>query len=91
MYKCHFQGFPNVIKSLFILNQDFHNYNTRNNNLLHIPIARTELLYKTFKYRGVHIWNDILINIEVNVSFILFKKLLYNHITNSDFPIRYPH
>ena len=68
-----------------------HNYNTRNHNLLHLPVARTELLYKTFKYRGVHIWNDILINIEVNVSFILFKKLLYNHIINSNIPIRYPH
>ena len=74
---------------MFTFNQDVHNYNTRNRNLLHVPVARTELLYKTFKFRGIHIWNDVLINIDIDVSFVLFKKRLYNHVSNSVLPIRY--
>ena len=77
------------IKAIFMSNQDVHNYNTRHHNLLHVPVARTELVYKTFKYRGVHIWNEILLHVNVNVSFVSFKKLLYQHIFNNHLPIRY--
>ena len=91
MYKCNFQDIPNVIKSMFMFNQDVHSYNTRNSNLIHVPVARTELLYKTFKFRGIHIWNDVLVNIDVNVSFVLFKKLFYNHVSNNVVSIRYQH
>ncbi len=90
MYKCFLQDVPIVIKSMFLLNQDIHNYNTRNNRLLHTPVARTELLYRTFMYRGVHIWNDILTHLHVdNVSFPVFKKRLYQHVRNSNMPLRY--
>ena len=74
---------------MFLSNHDIHNHNTRNRNLSHVPVARTEIVYKTFQYRGVHIWNDILIHIDVNTSLIIFKKLLYHHMSNSILQIRY--
>ena len=89
MYKCYFQNVPNVIKSMFLFNHDVHNYYTRNRNLLHVPMAQTEIVYRTFKHQGVYIWNDILIHIDVNVSFVILKKILYNHISNNNLPLRY--
>ena len=37
----------------------YHSYNTRRSDNLHTPVGRTETIYKTFSFYGVHMWNHI--------------------------------
>ena len=50
---------------------------------IHVPIGRTEVIYKTFSYFGAHIWNHISNNISTNVSYSSVKHLLKFYIQNN--------
>ena len=54
---------PKHINDYFNVNADFHNYNTRHASLFWLPLTRTNLMKRTFRYIGVKIWNRISGNI----------------------------
>ena len=81
MFKMSKCDVPKPLHALFRTNNLYHNYQTRRSESIHVPIVRTEAIYKTFSYFGAHIWNHISNNISTNVSYSAFKHLLkfYNY------------
>ena len=77
------------ISRLYQLNSDLHNYNTRQAHHIHSFMGNNEFIYRTFKFQSVNIWNDILLNININVSFPTFKHLLKRFLLNNNTSDRY--
>ena len=75
MYKYHHGLLPQIL-DIFERNQDVHHYNTRQANLLHVPIFKTELGKRSYHYQAVKIWNEIYSTFSVNVKIGTFKKKL---------------
>ena len=69
MFKIAKHTVPISISRLFKLNSDVHNYNTRHAHHIHSFKGNNEFIYRTFKFQSVYIWNSILQNINMNVSF----------------------
>ena len=59
MFKYSHGDVPVSVSQLFKTNNEYHNYNTRNCARIHAPVGVTEASYRTFGYRGIHIWNHI--------------------------------
>ena len=74
---------PKPLYALFRINNSYHNYQTRRSESIHVPIGRTEAIYKTFSYFGAHIWNHISNNISTNMSYSSFKHLVKFYIQNN--------
>ena len=80
---------PISISRLFKLNSDVHNYNTRQAHHIHSFKGNNEFIYRTFQFQSVYIWNSILQNININVSFPTFKHLLKRFLLNNNTSVRY--
>ena len=83
MFKISKCDVPKPLHALFRINNYYHNYQTRKSESIHIPICRTEAIYKTFSYFGAHIWNHISNNLSTNVSYSSFKPLVKFYIQNN--------
>ena len=87
MFKIYKSDVPKPINILFRKNNTYHSYNTRRNDNLHTPVGRTEAIYKTFSFYGVHIWNHISSNIQIDVSYTSFKCIVKTYIQNNNITI----
>ena len=67
---------PDVFDNFFRNVSDIHQHNTRNatQNLLYATFRGTTRGQQTFKYRGPHIWNFIIKNINPNCPIGSFKE-----------------
>ena len=74
---------PKPLHALFRINDLYHNYQTRTSESIHVPICRTEAIYKTFSCFGAHIWNHISNNASTNASYSSFKHLVKFYIQNN--------
>ena len=63
MFKCSIGVLPSPAFALFHYNSAIHTHNTKEKKNIHTPIARSEAPYRTFSYRGAHIWNCISQNV----------------------------
>ena len=54
-----------------------HNYNTRNKDKLRPAIAK-HVYREIFRLVGVHVWNYICDNINIDTPFASFKRILNN-------------
>ena len=45
-------------------------------NIIHTPVGRTEPIYKTFSFYGVHIWNHISRTVQPDVFYTSFKCIV---------------
>ena len=64
---------PKYINDYINVNADFHTYNTRHASLFRLPLTRTNLMKRTFRYIGVKIWNRISGNINDKVGIGSFE------------------
>ena len=87
MYKYSIGEVPSPISLLFRTNITYHEHNTRRASCLHTPIGRSEAIYQTFSYRGVHIWNYISLKVNTDVSYACFKKLVKHHLQSNRTPL----
>ena len=88
MFKIAKLTVPISISRLFKLNSGVHNYNTRLAHHIHSFKGNNEFIYRTFKFQSVYIWNSILKNININVSFPTFKHLLKRLLLNNNTSVR---
>lgn len=67
---------PNYLTANLVLNRDFHNRNTRqnNNNLLRLPSYRLQMTRKSIFYNGVVMYNSLPCDIRLQPSIQLFKR-----------------
>ena len=80
MFKIMKGTVPPVLNYMFNYNLNVHGHNTRQSRKLHIPLARTELMKRTFRHKGVNVWNTVLDKVDCNCSFYCFKKRLKAHL-----------
>ena len=62
-------------------------YYARCARCLHTSISRSEAIYQTFSYRGVHIWNYISLKVNTDISYACFKKLVKYHLQANPTPL----
>ena len=89
MFKIANHAVPISISRLFKLNSDIHNCNARQAHHIHSFKGNNEFIYRTFTFQCVYIWNSILQNININVSFPTFKHLLKRVLLNKNTSVRY--
>ena len=77
MFRYHKGKLPELFDDYFVMNESVHNYGTRQANHLHVPKVKTEFSKAGIRYKGVHIWNNILgLGIDTDVSECTFKRYL---------------
>ena len=78
---------PSVMNELYIRNSDVHSYNTRRSTHLHVPNG-TET--KTFLYKSVLIWNELIIQkVDSNLPFQRYKHILKTYLLHNEINIGY--
>ncbi len=80
MFKYQNNLIPVEINDLFITNDDIHTHYTRHRRQLNIPIGRTTMIHKTFRFKGVHYWNTVAGKINVNCSLLTFKHNIKEYL-----------
>ena len=80
MYKVKNNIMPIVLRSLFTVVSNIHNYNTRQLMSFYIFKVRTNLGNFSIKYHGPIIWNSIPPYIQNSTSIYLFKKKLKQYL-----------
>ena len=83
MYKVNCKMIPVIIRDLFRKSSDVHQYCTRQNQGFYIPICKTTALYKTIRFKGVSIWNNIITQIDPCCSISTFKLRMKKYL-NTD-------
>ena len=84
MYKYSTGSVPSPIFDLFKKSNEVHTHFTRKSISLSTPRGKSEERYKTFSFKGVHIWNHISRNVNTCVSYSSFKKLVKIYLQSSD-------
>ena len=86
MFKLSKGWLPKYFSNLFQQNEMIHSYKNRQRNLYHIPISKTNILYRSMRIQGVQQWNRLLEDIKTDASFSCYKKklksFLMNHVVN---------
>ena len=82
MYKYHHGCVPRVIQNLFVRNDTIHNYPTR--QVLHVPLARSDLVARNVRVTGVKLYNHFFSTLEWNMTYPCFKANLKNYIRQKD-------
>ena len=64
-------------------------------SLLHVPVGHIGLIYKTFRFSRIKIWNYVEVNVPINISFTCFKNaikchLLGNNVNNLYKSVKFP-
>jgi hypothetical protein len=84
MFKYNLRRLPPVVDELFVTNSSIHSINTRQRNLLHVPLARSRSSWKSLRFRGVMIWNQVPRMLNINVSQGAFKSSLQQYLLNGN-------
>lgn len=83
-FKCMNGLAPPYLCELFCKRNAIHDRNTRNRELLHIPLCKTKSGQRSFRYRAVNIWNN-LDNELKQLTLRAFKKTLKSNMLRSYF------
>ena len=89
MYKHYYRFLPAVVDDFFQSNSAIHSVNTRRRNHLHVPITRSKSGTLSIRFRGVHIWNQILLLLNVNsLTLNQFKRKMSCGLLDRSIEIR---
>ena len=81
-FKCMIGLAPNYLCNKFICRGDVSKRNTRNSQLLNIPLFKTTTGQRSFSYRVVNIWNNLPTDIRLCKNFAGFKIKLRKYLLN---------
>ena len=86
MYKVYKDMYPTVITNMYLHNKNIHSHNTRQKHHFHVAMGHSNLYATSFYCTSILIWNDILKNIDISLSFNRFKCALkyylqHNHLS----------
>ena len=74
IFKCLNGLAPAYLLHDFHYSRDFHAYNTRNKDLLRLPLAKTTKYQTSFRYNGAKAWNDLPYKLRIENSLSKFNK-----------------
>lgn len=66
----------------FHSSEQIHNYNTRNRDLIPLPLARTTKFQTSFKYNAAKSWNTLPRNLHHDQSLTSFKLRVKKHLNH---------
>ena len=89
MHKLPNGNVPKSLQNLHQCNQNVHNHYTRQASHVHSMRGNNEFVYRTFVFQSVFIWNKIIQNIIINVSYARFKHLLQDVLLANHISFRY--
>jgi hypothetical protein len=73
-------------KDFFKTNSEVHNFNTRSNQDLHIPVANLTLFQNGVWYSGIKIYNHLLLTLkEISDDIFKFKAALKKFLLENSF------
>ena len=84
MYKYHHGCLPLVFSDFYIRNNSVHDHHTRQQNLLHVPLIRSQPLSKSVRETGVIYYNHFSNLVGLGVSYTTYKTHLKKYIMNND-------
>ena len=76
MYNNYADILSTAISSLFVRNDVYLDHYTRVSSLLYVPVGHTGLIYKTFRFSAIKIWNYVEANVSINSSYTSFKNAI---------------
>ena len=80
MYKCMNNLAPSSFSTIFIKTANLHTYNTRQNQNLYQPFARTNVSFNSFYVKGIKEWNSLDPDIKSSSTLTKFRKLSKNKL-----------
>ena len=89
MYKVYKNMYPAVIINMYLHNQNSHSHNTRQKHHFHVAIGHSNLYATSFYCTSILIWNDILKNIDISLSFNRFKCALKYYLQHNHLSLGY--
>ena len=89
MYKISHGNVPKLLQNLYKSNNDIHTHFTRHAHHFHSMRGNNEFIYRTFVFQSVLIWNKLIQNIDIRVSYPRFKHLLKDFLLSNNITFRY--
>ena len=89
MYKVYKDMYPTVITNMYLHNQNIHSHNTRQKHHFHTAMGHSNLYATSFYCTSILIWNDILKNIDISLSFSRFKCALKYYLQHNHLSLGY--
>ena len=80
IYKCINGPAPAYLFDDFHSSEQTHNYNTRNKDLIRLPLAKTTKFQTSFKYNAAKSWNTLLRNLRHDQSLTSFQLKVKQHL-----------
>ena len=74
MYKYMKGLLPDIFSMMFVINKTVQKYETRQANMLHVPVGKTSLALKCIRYKGVSLWNSLSDKILSDCNLFTYKK-----------------
>ena len=84
MYRYSNRCLPPMFNEMFLSNHQVHSHMTRHCQKIHVPLCRTAMLQRTFRYKGAIIWNHISRHVTHNCSIATYKHNLKQFVLNND-------
>ena len=84
MHKLPNGNVPKPLQNLSQCNKNVHQHFIRQTNHLHSMRGNNEFIYRTLVFQSVFIWNTVIQNININVSYDRFKHLLKDFLLSND-------
>ena len=79
-FKCLNGLAPSYLSNKFNTRSEIHDCNTRNRDMLDVPLCRTAVGQRSFLFRAVSLWNDLPNSIknitDINIFKASFKRML---------------
>ena len=85
VFKCMTRCAPEYLTSKLVRRSAVSTRNTRNNQLLDIPLFGTASGQRTFQYRATSLWNALQPALKLSPSVTVFKRLLRQKLFNDYF------
>ena len=85
VFKCMTSCAPEYLTSKLVGRSAVSTRNTRNSQLLNIPLFRTASGQRTFQYRATSLWNELQPALKLSSSVTEFKRLLRQKLLNDCF------
>ena len=83
VYKVYKDMYPTVITNMYLHNQNIPSHKTRQIHHFLVAMGHSNLYATSFYCTSILIWNDILKNIDISLSFNIFKCVLIILTTQS--------
>ena len=84
MYTNYADMLPTAIFSLFTRNNVYHDHYTRVSILLYVSVRHAGLIYRTFRFSEIQIWNYVKSNVPIKSSYRSSKIAIKCHLLGSN-------